>query len=342
MSAHYRAVNWNPQKRRYDLVLAGGCALFLAVFVGASLARPHATLETALIRGLGLLAFVLLHVVLCIGPLARLDPRFLPLLYNRRHLGVTMALVAAAHAVFATVQYHGGGNVHPFVSLLQGAPATVFPTEFPFERLGLIALVGLLLMAGTSHDYWLSILTPPVWKLLHMGVYAAYGLLVLHVALGALQAEGGPLGLGLLLTGFGLVTGLQLGAGLREWRRDRTIPAGADGWVDVCAVATIAEGRAFGAVVGTERVAIFRHAGRLSAVSGVCRHQNGPLAEGRIVDGCITCPWHGYQYRPEDGTSPPPFEDRIATYRLRVLDDRVQVFQTPNPPGTRVEPVSVP
>jgi nitrite reductase/ring-hydroxylating ferredoxin subunit len=29
--------------------------------------------------------------------------------------------------------------------------------------------------------------------------------------------------------------------------------------------------------------------------------QNGPLGEGRIVDGCITCPWHGYQYRPDTG-----------------------------------------
>ena len=27
----------------------------------------------------------------------------------------------------------------------------------------------------------------------------------------------------------------------------------------------------------------------------------GPLGEGKIVDGCITCPWHGFQYRPQDG-----------------------------------------
>jgi methionine sulfoxide reductase heme-binding subunit len=37
-------------------------------------------------------------------------------------------------------------------------------------------------MAATSHDFWLAQLTAPVWKALHMGVYAAYALVVAHVA----------------------------------------------------------------------------------------------------------------------------------------------------------------
>ena len=36
-------------------------------------------------RAFGACAFVMLTVILAIGPLARLDRRFLPLLYNRRH-----------------------------------------------------------------------------------------------------------------------------------------------------------------------------------------------------------------------------------------------------------------
>ena len=42
-------------------------------------------------------------------------------------------------------------------------------------------------MAATSHDFWLHNLSPYVWKSLHMGVYVAYGLLVLHVLLGVVQ-----------------------------------------------------------------------------------------------------------------------------------------------------------
>ncbi|MFT4977044.1 MAG: sulfoxide reductase heme-binding subunit YedZ, partial [Myxococcota bacterium] len=75
-----------------------------------------------------------------------------------------------------------------------------------------------------------------------------------------------------------------------------------------------------------------------SAISGVCRHQGGPLAEGRIIDGCVTCPWHGYQYRPETGASPPPFTETVPTFRVRVEAGRVWVHPTPLPPGTPVEP----
>ena len=75
MSIQYQAVGWNRQKRIYDSVLAGGVVLYLAIFVGVgALLYPTATAETLLIRGFGTLALLLLHVILCIGPLCRLDP----------------------------------------------------------------------------------------------------------------------------------------------------------------------------------------------------------------------------------------------------------------------------
>ena len=79
----------------------------------------------------------------------------------------------------------------------------------------------------------------------------------------------------------------------------------------------------------------------MSAISNVCRHQNGPLGEGRIIDGCVTCPWHGFQYRPDDGASPPPFTEKVATFRVRVEEDRVWVDPRPQAPGTRIEPACV-
>ncbi len=340
MSVHYQAVNWNPAKKRYDLILALGVIGCVAAFAALSISRLHATVETALIRALGATAFTLLTFILSIGPLARLDSRFTALLYNRRHIGVTMALLGLGHAVFALLQYHGGGNVSPLRSLLEGAPTTRFPGEFPFEWLGLAALMILVVMAATSHDFWLSVLSPRVWKTLHMLVYVAFALVVLHVALGELQSEGGPIPDTWVLGSAFLVFGLHVLAGVREWRRDGLLRS-RQGWVDAGAVDSIEEAGAIGAVVGGERVAIFRHNDRLSCVSGVCRHQNGPLAEGRIIDGCITCPWHGYQYAPESGISPPPFDDRIATYDLRVEGGRVLVKETANSPGTRVEPVPV-
>src|SRR5678815_5718557 len=99
MSVEYRAVQWNRQKRIYDLVLAGGVAAYLLIFGALTkIMFPLVTDEIMLIRAFGTAAFVLLHVILCIGPLCRLNRAFLPLLYNRRHAGVTMFALGLIHA----------------------------------------------------------------------------------------------------------------------------------------------------------------------------------------------------------------------------------------------------
>jgi sulfoxide reductase heme-binding subunit YedZ len=90
-----------------------------------------------------------------------------------------------------------------------------------------------------------------------------------------------------------------------------------------------------------ERVAVFRYDGKVSAISNVCQHQNGPLGEGRIIDGCVTCPWHGYQYQPESGAAPPPFKEKVPTFRVKVVEGSVFVHPRPNPPGTGVEPAQI-
>ena len=79
----------------------------------------------------------------------------------------------------------------------------------------------------------------------------------------------------------------------------------------------------------------------LTAISNVCQHQNGPLREGKILDGCITCPWHGYQYVPATGASPPPFVEKVPTFNVRVKNGRVFVHPKPNPPGTHAEPALI-
>ncbi|HVS64816.1 MAG TPA: Rieske 2Fe-2S domain-containing protein [Thermoanaerobaculia bacterium] len=348
MSAGYRAVQWTPHKKLYDLLLAGSVVVYLALFVGLGAAlRPGATIETLLIRGFGTCAFLLLHVILSLGPLARLDARFLPLLYNRRHLGVTMFLMALAHGGFSLVQFHGLGELNPLVSVLVSGGSDQSLSRLPFQPLGLAALVILFLMAATSHDFWLHNLTAPTWKRLHMAVYLAYALLVLHVALGALQSERNPLLAVVLGAGIAWLVVLHLLAARREGTADRRelvasaggeVDDGIDGWVDACAVDDIPELRARIVPIAGERVAIFRYDGKVSAVSNVCQHQNGPLGEGRIIDGCITCPWHGFQYRPEDGASPPPFTEKVPTFRVRIVDGRVLVHPVPYPAGTRVEP----
>src|SRR6476646_3722268 len=130
------------------------------------------------IRAFGSCAFFMLTTILSIGPLARLDRRFLPLLYNRRHFGVLTFFVVLLHASFM-VEWYAVQDALPslYDELTRVADYGKF-IGFPFKALGLVALLILFLMAATSHDYWLVFLTPPVWKGLHMALYVAYGLVV--------------------------------------------------------------------------------------------------------------------------------------------------------------------
>ncbi|MEO0422820.1 MAG: ferric reductase-like transmembrane domain-containing protein [Pseudomonadota bacterium] len=345
MSEGYGAVGWNGFKRRYDLSIAGGAITYLVVFVAVTLLtrpadQPMAELQL-LIRAFGSLSFLMLTLILCIGPLARFSPRFKPMLYNRRHLGVTTFFIALVHAIAVLIWYHGFGVIDPITSLFVSNPRYDSIAGFPFESLGALALAILFLMAATSHDFWNANLGPALWKALHMGVYLAYAALVGHVALGVIQFEKDPLYVTALGASVVTVTALHL-AGAFASAQGKRSPA-ADGWLDAGPALEIPDTRA---VILTppegERIAVFRDGLQVMAVSNVCRHQGGPLGEGRILDGCVTCPWHGFQYDPANGRSPPPFNERIATYQTRSADGRIWVNPQGNPPGTPVAPTLLP
>lgn len=347
MSHRYQAVQWNTNKIAYDLYITVAAILFIGVFMVVGL-QTYPSGHTAdpvvlLIRALGVTAFAMLTVILTIGPLARMTPRFRPMLYNRRHLGVMTFLVAAAHFGLALIWYHGGGALNPFVSVFVSNPLYDSIPGFPFEVLGLAAFVVLLMMAATSHDFWLNNLSAPVWKALHMLVYPAYALLVLHVVLGALMAEKSLIYPAATALAFIGVSMLHVAAGLKEWRADSGMKElKAKGWIEICAPGDIPDMRAVIAPLPKgDRVAVFRYGNKISAVTNACRHQNGPLGEGRIIDGCITCPWHGWQYRPDDGVSPPPFTEKISTYNVKIESGRVFVDPKPNSPGTKTTPAII-
>jgi nitrite reductase/ring-hydroxylating ferredoxin subunit/DMSO/TMAO reductase YedYZ heme-binding membrane subunit len=349
MGVEYVTVQWNRQKKFYDAVLLGGVFAYLVLFGATTKALfPWVTDEIMLMRAFGTAAFVLLHIILCTGPLCRLNPKFLPLLYNRRHAGVTMFVLALIHSILVVATYHAGSDTNPLLSIFVSSPIHASGGGIPFQPFGFFALVILFLMAATSHDFWLTNLTAPIWKMLHMMVYVAYALLVLHVTFGVLRGEGSPMYVSVMAIGLVTVLAFHITTALREAPLDdesrntqHATRVLEDGFIDACAVADIPENRAHIVFLSGERVAIFKYDGKISAVSNVCQHQNGPLGEGKIVYGCITCPWHGYQYQPETGASPPPFVEKVPTFNVRVKNGRVFVHPAPNAPGVRAEPAVI-
>jgi nitrite reductase/ring-hydroxylating ferredoxin subunit/DMSO/TMAO reductase YedYZ heme-binding membrane subunit len=347
MANDYKAVLWNTHKRFYDLVIGLGIAVYISIFVAVGLVTTdsaNTSIEILIISALGACAFFMIHLVLAIGPLARLSSIFLPLLYNRRHLGVALFFVAASHGVFATIWYHGYGVLNPIVSLFVSNPRYDAIGSFPFESLGVGALVILFLMAATSHDFWLNNLGAAVWKTLHMLVYLAYGAMVLHVLLGAASGHGGsPLYVWVVAIGFTIIASLHLLAATIQAQRDSSSrKEQSDGWIDAGTFATIPEKRArlITTPQGTQ-IAIFRFDGKASAVSNLCAHQMGPLSEGCVIDGLITCPWHGWQYSPGNGRSPAPYREKVETFALRYKDGKLFVSAKPNKLGSISEPIVI-
>jgi len=346
MSVKYTPVQWTRSKIFYDLIVVALCFAYILIFLRiAPQFQDHAKPVDGAItiaRAFGTCAFLMLTAILCIGPLARLDTRFLPLLYNRRHFGVLTFFVAFTHAAAVLNWYFNFSPVASrFEALLASNTSFTQFLGFPFELLGVLSLLFLAILALTSHDFWLSFLTPPVWKVLHYLLYPAYALLVGHVALGALQSEINSVFTIVVAVSVILVCGLHLLAALKDARAsDAKQQPGA--WLTVANVKDFDDGRA--KIVRNsdgDRIAIFRQGNTLSAIANACAHQNGPLGEGRVIDGCVTCPWHGFQYRLRDGRSPAPYTEMVPTYNLRIEGSTVLVNATANPAGTDVAPLEI-
>ena len=88
-------------------------------------------------------------------------------------------------------------------------------------------------------------------------------------------------------------------------------------------------------------MAVFRYNGKVRQSRTFASIRTGRSARGRIIDGCVTCPWHGYQYQPESGAAPAPFQEKVPTFLVKVLDGTVFIDPHPKVPGTYVEPARV-
>lgn len=102
--------------------------------------------------------------------------------------------------------------------------------------------------------------------------------------------------------------------------------AGPGEWTPVLDDAELVEGEARMVESEGASVMIARHGGRVCALADRCSHLGGPLHEGRIENGTVTCPWHGSVFALDDGRvvrgparSPQPaFDARVADGRIEV------------------------
>ncbi len=198
--------------------------------------------------------------------------------------GVGAALDYAAH--FEPRLGTQAGDAALIVGLLAGLAATVtgltdsqdtYGQELRVNMLhGLTMGVALVLMAASlGLRWWASF----AWHPLALGLSTAG----LAVAMAGMYAGGH-------LT-FGLGTMVNRGAFL----------SGPTSFTLLGSSSDFPEGELHQADAGGMQVVVARVQGQVCALSAVCSHAGGPLAEGTLTGRVVTCPWHGSRFDLEDG-----------------------------------------
>ena len=86
------------------------------------------------------------------------------------------------------------------------------------------------------------------------------------------------------------------------------------------------EGRAFG--VDGEQVAVFRlRDGSLRALSAVCPHKGGPIADGTIDQDLVLCPLHQNAFRLDTGCSTTGAEP-LTSYDVQIDNHQNIILRT--------------
>lgn len=83
-------------------------------------------------------------------------------------------------------------------------------------------------------------------------------------------------------------------------------------------------GNAVRVEVGGTPVAVFNVGGELYAIGAVCPHEGGPLEEGEVENGRVTCPWHGSVFDLKTGkVLTPPARNDVPVFAVRKEGDLV-------------------
>ena len=97
-------------------------------------------------------------------------------------------------------------------------------------------------------------------------------------------------------------------------------------WTDVAAAADLVDGKPLRVTAKDVPVMLLQQGGDISALAASCTHAGGPLDEGEVKDGCLTCPWHGSRFELGDGSiQRGPASVPQPVFQVRVRSGRVEV-----------------
>ena len=103
-------------------------------------------------------------------------------------------------------------------------------------------------------------------------------------------------------------------------------------WTLTVPETSLAEGRPACVLASDVPVLLVRDGERIHALANHCNHRGGPLHEGEVADGVVTCPWHGSRFRLQDGSlERGPASSPQPAYEARVQNGAIEVRQVTDP-----------
>jgi nitrite reductase/ring-hydroxylating ferredoxin subunit len=80
--------------------------------------------------------------------------------------------------------------------------------------------------------------------------------------------------------------------------------------------------------VNGRHVALFRLGNEFFALDNTCLHRGGPICEGLIDNGVVTCPWHLWSYEIRTGTMVQDPRIGVSKHDVRLEGDVISVRLT--------------
>jgi 3-phenylpropionate/trans-cinnamate dioxygenase ferredoxin component len=97
-------------------------------------------------------------------------------------------------------------------------------------------------------------------------------------------------------------------------------------FVEVAKKSQIPENGVIGVVAEGKALVLVSLGGTIYALDDTCPHEAAPLSEGQIEGEEIVCPWHASHFDIKTGrVTMDPAMENIATYKVRLVDDAVEV-----------------
>ena len=85
-------------------------------------------------------------------------------------------------------------------------------------------------------------------------------------------------------------------------------------------------------------VAVFRAGGRYLAVDGLCPHAGAGLHQGLVRGTTVSCPWHGWRFRLDDGTCEHSKALRLGCYRVELHGEELWILSPREPSSLNGRP----